>query len=117
MEERTLSGVERRRFPRYPIDVPAKLVRASNGSKIYPCRATNMGLSGIQALVSIELQLQEHVVIEVTLPYDTQQLRLQAEVRNRSGHNYGLRFLPLDTAEEARIRRICGVLSLMFDFV
>lgn len=74
-----------------------------------------MGQGGIQALVATDLAIHEHVTIEVTLPYNSQMLRLSAEVRNRSGYNYGLQFLPMGFAEDSQIKRICGVLALMFD--
>ena len=74
-----------------------------------------MGQGGIQALVATELRDHEHVMIEVTLPYNSQLLKLEGEVRNRFGYNYGLQFLPMGYTEEAQIRRVCGVLALMFD--
>ena len=112
----TLSGRERRRFPRYPIDVPVKVTRSTDhGPQVYLGRGTNMGQGGIQALVATELTNGEHVIVEVTLPYNSQLLKLEAIVCNRFGYNYGLQFLPMGPTEEAQIRRVCGVLGLMFE--
>jgi PilZ domain-containing protein len=112
----TMSGRERRRFPRYPIDVPVKVTRTTDrGPQVFLGRGTNMGQGGIQALVATELIDHEHVTVEVTLPYNSQMLKLEAVVCNRFGYNYGLQFLPMGHTEEGQIRRVCGVLGLMFE--
>lgn len=87
----------------------------SSGRQTFLGRGTNMGENGIQAMVATELNLFEHVEIEVTIPYSSQMLRLEAEVRNRDGYNYGLQFLPAGPAERDEIKRSCRVLALMCD--
>ncbi len=116
MQRGSFEAAERRRYPRYPIDVPIKVMHLTErGSQVHLGRGTNMGRGGIEALLATELRLFERVQIDVTLPYNSQQITLEAEVRNRSGYKYGLQFLPMGASEEAQITRVCEVLALMFD--
>lgn len=107
---------ERRHFARYPIDVSVKVVRADDPVKqAFHGRATDVGEGGIQAFIATDLPIHEHIGLEVTLPYSSQLLSLEAEVRTRNGYKYGLQFLHMRDTQRSQIRRVCDVLALMSD--
>lgn len=104
---------ERRRFRRYPIDVPVRVFR--NGEQIAG-RGTNISAGGLQVLVAAKFELAEQLEVEISLPYySSQVLRLPCIVRNNSGYNHGVEFLPSKPEHREVIDRVCGILSLIYD--
>lgn len=105
---------ERRRHPRYPVDVPVKVTRgAESTSRSYLGRGTNIGEGGLEALIATELNVSERIQVEITVPYSSQPIKIAAVVTSRNGYRYGLQFLPLNHSEQQAINRACEVLALM----
>lgn len=108
------SVADRRRFRRYPIDVPVKVFR--NGDQQISGRGTNISAGGLQVLVAAKFELAEQLEVEISLPYySSQVLRLPCVVRNNNGYNHGVEFLPSKPEHRDVIDRVCSILSLIHD--
>jgi hypothetical protein len=83
-----------RRWPRYEIDVPVRLItqRPTNGAIVHG-RGRELGCGGMAVFAGVELSLDEQVAVEFTPPRAAQPIRVRSFVRNRSGYKYGVEFI------------------------
>jgi PilZ domain len=100
------SGPDLRRWKRFPVDVPVRLVvhrpaqvDSTNGS------GTALNEGGMCVAAGIEMHTGEQVTVEFTPPSTNNHLRLWAAVRNRRGHQYGLEFLAESNGERKQVER------------
>ena len=80
-----------RRWPRYKIDVPVRLI-AQRPTKVAIAhgRGKELNRSGMAVFAGIEVSLDEQVAVEFTPPYAGQPIRVRGFIRNRSGYTYGI---------------------------
>jgi hypothetical protein len=107
-------NVNLRRWPRYKLDVPIRLI-APKGDKVSIVQGRAQGLNegGMAVFGGMELAVDEEVAIEFTPPYTGQPIRVRAVVRNRSGYNYGLEFLLEKESDFEGVGLIRAVLAAM----
>jgi len=104
-----------RRWPRYKIDVPIRLI-AFKGDKvlIIQGRGNDLNEGGMSVFGGVELREEEEVAIEFTPPYTGQPIRVRARVVHRKGYNYGVEFL-LRTEDDGenvgQLRMALGAMS------
>ncbi len=110
-------GREKRRSARYHIDVRvrAKVFSVfSNGLlKIVHGRGSDLSQHGMCLFLPIELGIDTKIEIEVTLPHCSQQVKLEAVVRNRRSFAYGVDFINITAAQQRRIEFTCRSLALL----
>lgn len=107
-------SADRRRWPRYAIDVRLRAtVRTGNADRTVRGRGTELGKSGMAALLPIELAIGDTIKVDITFPYCTQSFTLAAVVRNRSSFTYGLEFTSISSAEQIEIERVCRLLLIL----
>ena len=99
---------QQRRTPRYKLDLRAKIVYRRNGlNQSAMARGQDVSQSGMGMFVPIDFRSEDVIEVEFTLPHSRLPLRLQAVVRNKDGHRYGLEFLNLTEAQKQEIVRMC----------
>ena len=101
-----------RRWPRYRIDVPIRLIvtKAENIS-IVQGRGNELNDGGMTVFAGIELAMDQVIAIEFTPPYSGQPIRVRGAIRNRSAYTYGVEFLLAtddDFENAGHIRAILG---------
>ena len=102
-----------RRFPRYSLDVrvSAKVFRADAPVELWG-RSIEFGQDGIGVTLTGELQPGEVATLELTLPGNSNPLKLRGLVRYRDGLRHGFEFLARDDIQRDLIRRTCELLSV-----
>lgn len=107
-------GHELRRWPRYKVDIPIRLVaqRPTRVSILQGrCRELNCG--GMAVFVGTELAIDEQVAAEFTPPYSGQSIGLRAFVRNRHGCTYGIEFITENDADYNNVAQLESVLKTL----
>ena len=108
------SGREKRRSARYHIDVRVRAKLISNGVlKILHGRGSDLSQHGMCVFLPTELGMHTTIAIEVTLPYCSQQVKLEAVVRNRRSFAYGIEFINITAAQQNLIEFTCRSLALL----
>ena len=107
-----VGSVSTRRYPRYALDVRVK-ARMFQQNEYLSCwgRSTELGLDGIGATLTGEMNTGEIISLEVPLPLSTQTLKVRAIVRFRKGLRYGLEFLAVTEDQREMLRRVCELLA------
>lgn len=83
-----------RRFRRYKLDVPVRLVvQTEDKVRIIDGRGNELNEGGLAVNAGVELAQDERIEVEFTPPYSGEPIRARAIVRNRNGYRYGLEFL------------------------
>lgn len=107
-------GAFQRKSPRYMVDVPVKVTfQEGDKSASHFGTGTNISEGGMRVFVPRDLEMGKRLVLELRLPYNREELKLQAAVRNRVGFEYGVEFIDATEGEREAIRRNCRVLSLL----
>jgi hypothetical protein len=101
-----------RRFPRFAVDARMQ-VRMFQDGEFRSCwgRSTELGLDGIGATLTGDLERGEIVSLEIPLPLSPYPLKVRAIVRYRQGLRYGFEFLTLDGSQREMVRRVCEMLA------
>lgn len=101
-----------RRYPRYSMDVRVnvKVFRAGSVSYLWG-RSTELGLDGIGATLTGDLEPGEVVSMEFPLPLNQYPLKLRAVVRYRIGLHYGFEFLTRTAEQRASLEGVCQRLA------
>lgn len=89
-----------RRFRRYKLDVPVRLVvQTEDKTRIIDGRGNELNEGGLAVSAFVELDLEQRIEVEFTPPYSGQPIRTRTVVRNRNDYRYGLEFL-METPED-----------------
>jgi hypothetical protein len=99
--------IERRREPRFKLEVEIKILSKSCG--IVKGRTADLSESGISAVLNAEVPVGELVELDFTLPFG--QVTIYAAVRERRAFRYGFQFAESNFIEEV-IRPMCRVLAM-----
>jgi len=103
----------RRRYKRYRIDVGLRVtVRSGDLLKTVQGHGSDVGQGGLAAHIAIELEIGDVVELQITLPYSSRPLTVNAAVRNRESYSYGMEFLNITLPQMAEIERCCRSLEL-----
>ncbi|HEU5400611.1 MAG TPA: PilZ domain-containing protein [Terriglobales bacterium] len=106
---------EKRRFPRYRIDVAVKVrVKTSSGIASY-CygRGGDISEGGMAINVAHELARGKVIRLCVTLPHCERAIECDAVVRHRNNFHYGLEFRDLAEPDRALLMRACEALGVV----
>ena len=101
-----------RRYPRFALDVRIQ-VRMFQDGEFHNCwgRSTELGLDGIGATLTGELDSGEIVTLDIPLPLSPYPLKVRAIVRYRHGLHYGFEFLTLNDPQRDTLHRVCQMLA------
>ena len=101
-----------RRFQRYALDVRV-VVNVFREGKLrdFWGRSTELGLDGLGATLTGELDPGEVVSMEFPLPLSAYPLKLRAIVRFRQGLHYGFEFLTIAAEQRETLQRVCEMLG------
>jgi hypothetical protein len=101
-----------RRYPRHPMDVRVNVEVFRGGVTSYFWgRSTELGLDGIGATLTGDLEPGEVVSLEFPLPLSPYPLKLRAVVRYRIGLHYGFEFLTPTQDQRISLERVCQMLA------
>ncbi len=93
-----------RRWPRYQVNLPVRmLVRKPGLFRMAHVRGQELNVGGMAVYAIVELGIGDQVQLEFPLARSQQPIRLEATVRNRVDHQYGLEFLASNPAEEKEV--------------
>jgi hypothetical protein len=103
-----------RRWPRYKIDVPLRLIAPREDKVvIIQGRGNELNQGGMAVFAGIELKVEDVIAVEFTPPYSGQPIRVRGSVRNRQGYQYGIEFLLETDEDHDRVSQIRAVLGAM----
>jgi PilZ domain len=91
-----ISGIERRRWPRYYFDLHARAVKEMADGKrsaAANARGTAINEGGMAMSADIELEVGDTVEIEFTPPSAGLVVRVRGVIRHASEHYYGVQFI------------------------
>jgi len=102
----------KRRWPRYALNLCIRITILRNGKRtsVYG-RSIEVAIGGMSCYAPIELLLCEKLDVELIFPDQNRTQLMEAIVRNRKGHRYGLEFCALIPTEPARILESCHMLA------
>jgi len=101
-----------RRFPRYRFDVRIQVSVFREGlTARYWGRTGELGLDGIGATLSGELQVGEVVSLEFPIPLPPRLMKVRAVVRYSEGLRCGFEFLVVTDERKLVLRQVCGMLA------
>jgi c-di-GMP-binding flagellar brake protein YcgR len=106
---------EKRRYPRYRIDVAVKVkVKTSSGISSY-CygRGGDISEGGMAIQVAHELSRGNLIHLSVTLPHCDRAIECDAVVRHRNQFHYGLEFRELADQDRKLLLRACQALGVV----
>lgn len=108
------SGPDQRRWSRHKIDVRLKTTFQQDG-KITTAfgRANALGEGGMGAYIPCSLAIGTSLLLELTFPYSSVEVKLRAVVRNCEGFRYGLEFFDLRDELRSVIEANCKASPLL----
>ena len=99
--------LQTRRFRRYKLDVPVRVVVQTEDKVRYiDGRGNELNEGGLAVNAGVELDLDDVLNVEFTPPYSGEPIRARARVRNRDGYRYGLEFLTETPGDCERVLEI-----------
>ncbi len=108
------STVNTRRWKRYKLDVPVRIVVHSRmKTKIVDGRGNELNEGGLCVAAGLELQIGDRVEVEFTPPYSGEPVRARADVKDRDGYSYGLEFVLLESEDIENVMQIRAALQGM----
>lgn len=110
-----VDGAEKRKYPRYTIDVSVKVrVSTMGGVTSYSYgRGNNLSQGGMSIHVAHELSVGKMVRLILTLPHATRQIECDAVVRDRESYRYGLEFVNMPAEDRSLVERACKMLGVL----
>lgn len=106
---------QRRRYPRFPLDVRVELSVFRKGSTIAIWGRTNeIGQDGLGATLTEELAVGEVVSMEFPIQVAPYRVKVRAIVRYAKGLRCGFEFLVLSEDLRDTLRRACELISSAF---
>ena len=108
------SGADQRRWSRHKIDVRLKASCTQDGKPITTFgRANTLSQGGMGAYIPFSLAIGTILVLELTFPYSSAEVKLNAIVRSCEGFRYGLEFVDLHDELRTIIVTNCNASPLL----
>jgi hypothetical protein len=108
------SGPDQRRWSRHKIDVRLKATFQQDGKVTTSFgRANALGKGGMGAYIPCSLAVGTTLLLELTFPYSSAEVKLSAVVRNCEGFRYGLEFCDLRDELRSIIEANCKASPLL----
>src|SRR5579872_1498807 len=104
---RTDGLIDARQYPRFNLDIDVKIYSRLSGR--VNGRSVDISETGLAALLTIEISLNQVVRLEFKLPQGLMSVR--ALVRQRNAFRYGFQFVEPDSEAQELIRRYCHNLT------
>jgi len=103
---------QERRWPRHKIDIPVwAFIGKPDRTLLLDGRGMEISEGGVCLLIDIELVLGDEIELEFTPPYSGKTVRVRSVVCNRSGHRYGVQFIPEGEKERSELARLRQMLN------
>ena len=107
-------GRDKRRQPRFNVDVRLRLVVTKGGKNVMVHgRGNDISENGMALFVAHQLEVGDRLEVEFTLPYSRQPLRVGITIRNKNGYRYGVEFMTLSVPQREEVLRLCKALTLL----
>ena len=106
---------EKRRYPRYAIDIAVKMkINSAAGVSTF-CygRGSNVSEGGMALFIAHELRVGQSVRLTLTLPYCDRPIECEVVVRNRDSFRYGVEFIRVTKFDCEMLNRTCKALSIV----
>ena len=108
------SQVNTRRWKRYKLDVPVRIIVHNRmKTKIADARGNELNEGGLCVAAGLELQIGDRVEVEFTPPYSGEPVRARADVKDRNGYSYGMEFVLLESEDIENVMQIRAALQGM----
>ncbi|PYV97707.1 MAG: hypothetical protein DMG89_13360 [Acidobacteria bacterium] len=106
------ASANQRRYARFPLDIRIEVhvLRKGSGFSFWG-RTSELGLDGVGATLTGELEVGEVVSLELSLPMVAHPAKVRALVRYRDGLRHGFEFLTMNKEQRNALRRVCEVLG------
>ena len=101
-----ISGIERRRWPRYYFDLHATVAKEMADGKrsaALDARGTAVNQGGMAITADIELKIGDMVQIEFTPPSCGLAIKVRGVIRHGSEHYYGVQFISVDGEDQREL--------------
>jgi len=99
--------IDARQQPRFKLDVDVKIYSRDSG--LVKGHAVDISETGLAAMTTLEIFLDQVVRLEFALPLG--QVSVRALVRQRNAFRYGFKFVEPDSDGQELIRRFCRYLA------
>ncbi len=107
------TGAELRRWPRYRIDVRLKVsVPQGKDKNTAFGRGNSLSHGGIGAYIPCAIPVGAKVLLEVSFPYSSAEVKVAAVVRTCDGFRYGLEFVDVPADIRAVIEKNCDAAAV-----
>jgi hypothetical protein len=94
--EVTSSHAKTRRWRRFPVDLPVRVLPCSRLPAVAMTgRGTELSRNGMALHAGVDIELDDLLEVEFLIPHP---LKVLATVRSRSGYYFGLQFLAMRTS-------------------
>jgi hypothetical protein len=104
--------VNQRRYARFSLDIRIEVQVSRKGSSFFFWgRTSELGLDGVGATLTGELEVGEVVSAELSLPIVVHPIKVRALVRYHDGLRHGFEFLTMNKEQRNALRRVCEVLG------
>ncbi len=107
-------GAQDRRWPRYKVNVRLRVSYENAG---YPAsafgRANNLSHGGLGAYIPCRIPIGTTVALELTFPYSSNEVKLNAIIRSCEGFRYGLEFTQVPLTTQDMILKSCHMPVLL----
>ena len=102
------AGANLRRWDRYRIDVRLKVFITGRGENSTAFgRGNNLSYGGMGAYIPCAIPVGAKVLLEVSFPYSTVEVKVTAVIRSCEGFRYGLEFVDVPPETRAVIEKNC----------
>ncbi len=107
------SAPDPRRWSRHKIDVRLKVtVGGPKGPAVFG-RGNILSQGGMGVYIPLSIPIGTELLLQVTFPYSTDEVKLKAVVRNCEGFRYGVEFIQLNEQIRALIVKNCSAAALL----
>lgn len=105
---------QQRRWERFAVKIRTKITLNQQGeTQSFFGEASDVSQGGLRLFMPREIETGVIVLMELSLPYNSQPLAVRGLIRNRSGFNYGVEFTNATKFQQDTIAQSCKALQLM----
>jgi len=105
---------QQRRWERYQVKIRTKITVNLNGeTSCFHGEASDVSQGGLRLFMPRQLEPGIIVLMELSLPYNSQVMAIRGLIRNRSGFSYGVEFVSPTRYQQETIAQCCKALQLM----